>query len=135
VSETPIVPEVSGITVTRSEEYKSIFSNAYRVRIGVGDITLIFNRATHAPNITAEASVVEEQVEIVMAWPIIKMLQVHLSSLVSAIEQEIGYIPVPDAFLANPNMNPTAQREVVRSLGLSRSSATEPAATKEEDIP
>jgi hypothetical protein len=135
VPETPVIPDSPGLLITRSEEYKSVFSNIHRVRVGNGEITLIFNRISHTPNLTAEANVVEEQVEIVMAWPIIKMLQLHLSALISGIEQELGEIPIPNAFLMNPNMNPTIQREVVRSLGLSRSSTTQPGATKEEGTP
>jgi hypothetical protein len=137
VPETPIVPNVAGVTVTRSEQYRSVFSDIYRARVGIGEVSLVFSRVTHTPSITAEANVVEEQVEIVLGWPSIKMLQMHLSALVSGIEQEIGQIPVPNVFLSNsnPNINPTAQAGVIRTLGLSRSSATEPPATKEEETP
>jgi hypothetical protein len=119
VSETPNIPDPSGISVTRSDKYRTVFSNAYRVRVGIGEITLIFNRITHTPSMAAEPNVVEEQVEIVMTWQSIKMLQLHLSSLISGIEQEVGEIPIPNAFLVNPGMSPTAQREFIRSFGLS----------------
>ena len=47
------------------------------------------------------------------------MLQLHLMSLVSAIEEEVGYIPIPANFLANLEAGHDAQRNLVRSLGLS----------------
>jgi hypothetical protein len=47
------------------------------------------------------------------------MLQLHLMSLVSAIEEEVGNIPIPASFLANLGAVHDTQRNVVRSLGLS----------------
>jgi hypothetical protein len=133
VPETPNIPDPSTLSFTRSDEYKTVFSNVFRIRVGLGDITLIFSKISHAPSIGAEANVVEEQVEVVLAWPSIKMLQMHLSSLISGIEQEVGEIPVPNAFLTSPSVSLTAQREVIRSFGFSSSSATKLTATKEED--
>lgn len=129
---TSVSPDASALSVVRSDEYRTVFSDLYRVRLGNGDLTLIFSKLTHTPSISAEPDILEEQVEIVMTWSTIKMLQLHLASLIGGIEQELGSIPVPTAFLANTNLTPTAQRAVVRGFGLS---TTEAAPTNEQEPP
>src|ERR1700687_2805502 len=44
---------LGGLTVTRSDAYKAIYANAYRTRIGTGDVTIVFNKAAHTPSILA----------------------------------------------------------------------------------
>lgn len=39
----------AGLTFTRSPEYKVVYSNLFRSRVGSGDITLIFSRVTQRP--------------------------------------------------------------------------------------
>jgi hypothetical protein len=112
-----LVKQIAALSVTRSAEYRSIYSDIFRARIGSGDATLIFSRLTHSPSIAAAGNVIEEQVEVVMSWPHLKMLEHTLRNLVDAIEQEIGEIKLPAAF--NPNLE--AQRIAIRSLGLSSS--------------
>jgi hypothetical protein len=131
----PNTPDPPTVSFTRSDEYKTVFSNFFRIRVGLGEITLIFSKIAHTPGILAEPNVVEEQMEVALTWSSIKMLQLHLSSLISGIEQEVGEILIPNGFLASPSMSPAAQREIIRTFGLSKSSATKPTATKEETTP
>jgi Protein of unknown function (DUF3467) len=102
------------ITVIRSDTYKTIYSNLYRTRVGSGEMTIIFNKVTHSPSILATGNIVEEQVEIIMPWPQIKMFEQTLKSIIDAFEQEVGVIPIPTSF----QVNAEGQREAVRSLGL-----------------
>jgi hypothetical protein len=120
VAETADTSATPNLSITRSIDYKSIYSNIFKTRIGNGEITIIFSRITHAPSIApAEGNIVEEQLEIVMAWPQLKMFVLHLTGLVNAVEAELGSIPVPEAFRQSLRANPDAQRNVVRTLGLS----------------
>lgn len=113
----PPPPEIAkllaGLTFTRSSEYKVVFSNAFRTRVGTGDITLIFSRVTHTPSVAIAGTIIEEQVEIAMSWPQLKQLAMALTSIVNAIEQEVEEIQVPMAF----KIDPEAQRVVIRGLG------------------
>ena len=105
---------LGGLTVTRSDAYKAIYANAYRTRIGTGDVTIVFNKAAHTPSILAASNIIEEQTEIILAWSMAKMLAITLTSIVDAFEQEVGVIPIPTLF----QYNVEGQRQVVRSLGL-----------------
>jgi hypothetical protein len=103
------------ITTTRSADYKETYSNAFRTRIGNGDIAIIFSRLTHSPSIEAAANILEEQVEIIMTWSQLKMFEKTLRILVDALDQEVGEIPIPTGFKPNPE----GQRSVIRTLGYS----------------
>ncbi len=104
---------LAGLTFTRSPEYKVVYSNVFRTRVGGGDITLIFSRITHVPSIAVAGDVVEEQIEVVMSWQQLKQFEMALKSVVDAIEQEVGEIQVPTVF----KIDQDGQRAVVRSLG------------------
>lgn len=123
MSEAPNAPEIPPLSFTRSDEYKRIFADFFRTRLGTGEITTIVSKVTHGPNMNVEGNIIEEQIELVMTWSSVKMLQLHLMSLVSAIEEEVGYIPIPANFLANLEAGHDAQRNLVRSLGLSAATA------------
>ena len=113
---TPALPEaIAALTVTRSADYKVVYSNVYRTRIGAGELTLLFGRFAHAPNIRAEVNVLEEEVEVIMTWSQLKMLAQTLSSAIDALEQEIGEVKIPTAF----KIDLESQRAAVRSLGFS----------------
>jgi hypothetical protein len=114
LSSAAVAKAIAALTVTRSPEYRTIYSNVVRPRVGNGDITLIFSRLTHAPHILANAQIVEEQVEVVMSWIHLKMFEQTLRMLVDAIDQEVGDIPLPAGF----KLDPEAQHAVVRTLGL-----------------
>jgi hypothetical protein len=109
-----LAPPLAALTVTRSNEYRTIYSNFYRTRIGANEITMTFSRISHAPSILAPANIIEEQTEIVMGWPQLKMLAQTLREIVEAFEKEVGTIPLPLVF--RPNLE--GQRQAVRTLGL-----------------
>jgi hypothetical protein len=104
---------IANLAVTRSAEYRTIYSNVFRPRIGNGDVTLIFSKLDHAPSLAANANVLEEQVEIVMAWSQLKMLTLTLNSIVNALEQEVGEVKIPTSF----KIDLENQRAVIRTLG------------------
>jgi hypothetical protein len=108
-----IAEQLASLTFTRSPDYKTIYSNLFRTRIGNGDITIVCSRTTHTPSLRAPANVIEEQVEVVMSWPQLKMLEQMLRSLVDTLEQEIGEIQIPKAY----NTNPEGQRAAILALG------------------
>src|SRR5205814_6333060 len=108
--------------VMRSPDYRVIYADLYRPRLGNGDVTLVFSRTSHEPSVSIEATVVDEQAEIVFSWATAKLLAAHLGALMTAIEDELGEIPVP----AGITFDVQRQREAVRSLGLTRSTASKP---------
>jgi hypothetical protein len=110
---------LANISFRRAGDYKNIYSDLFKAIIGNGQLTIIFSRATHEPSATAETNIIEEQLEIVMSWPQMKMLAMHLISLVQAVEKEVGSIPIPNVFQNFIRENPQAQENIVRGLGLS----------------
>jgi hypothetical protein len=109
-----VVPILSKINVTRATDYKNIYSNIFRTRIGTSEVTLLFARQTHTPSILASADSVEEECEVTMGWPQIKMLLMTLSDVISSYEAEIGVIGIPAAFQPNT----AGWRPAVRNLGI-----------------
>jgi hypothetical protein len=111
-------PEVqallNSLTVTRSPAYRTIFSNVFRTRLGAGEVTLIFSRLAHRPSIAAAVDSIEEEVEIVMSWPQLKMFIKTLQGVVEAIDSEVGEIKVPANFQSNLDANAASQRQAVR---------------------
>jgi hypothetical protein len=101
------------LLVTPSILSSGLHVDIFRTRIGNGDVAIVFARTTHTPSLTATANVVEEQVEVVMSWPQLKMFEQMLHAIVDAIDQETGEIQIPRAFV--PNLE--AQRAAVQSLG------------------
>jgi hypothetical protein len=108
---------------TRSQEYRAIYCDIYRARLGNGDIGIVFSRTSHEPGLDVGTSVIEEQAEIVISWGLAKVLTSHLVTLVAAVEEEIGGIQTPVGL----TFSIERQRETVRSLGLTSSAATTPA--------
>jgi hypothetical protein len=105
---------IANLAITRSPDYKSVYSNLFRTRVGAGEIVVIFSRITHTPSIVAAGNVLEEQVEVIMPWPQLKMFAQTLSTIVDAIDEEVGEIPTPTAF----SVSVEGQRGAVKSLGL-----------------
>lgn len=103
----------------RAPEYRTIYTDLYRVRLGNGDVALYFSRTDHEPGIDVSTSIIKEEAEILMSWGLAKILAQHLSALVVAVEAEIGEIPMP----AGMSFSPERQRDTVQNLGLSRFSA------------
>jgi len=115
-------PTAAGITFARSADYRTIFSNITRTRIGNGEVTLIFSRVAHAPNNPAAVgSVIEDQVEIVLTWIQLKIFNDQLTAVVMAIDEEVGEIKLPMAIKTYPEV----QRTNVRSLGFPPPNKTE----------
>jgi hypothetical protein len=100
---------------TRSTEYKTVFSDVYRPRLGNGDITIVFSKIRHDPGVDVSATSAEEQLELVLPWNVAKMLSLHLSALIAAMEDVLGPIPSPTGL----RVDIEEQRQAVRSLGLS----------------
>jgi hypothetical protein len=109
-----MAPMLSTLAVTRANDYKAVYSNFYRTRIGANEVTLLFARMTHTPSIFAVANTIEEEFEVTMGWTQIKMLAMTLAEMITAFEQEVGTIPIPSSF--QPNLE--GQRQAVRALGL-----------------
>src|SRR5437763_11458240 len=90
---TPGEPPVEQLLrVTRSPEYRVVYADLYRPRLGNGDVTFVFSRTTHEPKVSIEANIVEEQVEVVVSWAVAKLLAIHLGTLMAAIEDDLGEI-------------------------------------------
>jgi hypothetical protein len=103
---------IANLTFTRAADYKTIYSNVFRTRVGNGDITIVFSRATHVPSLAVQGNIIEEQVEIVMSWQQLKMLQEGLRAPVDGIDKEVGEITLPTVFKKNIDA-----RAVIRGLG------------------
>jgi hypothetical protein len=106
------------VSFSRSSDYKSVYSNFFRTRVGNGDVTIIFSKFTHTSGVDVVGDVVEEQIEVVMAWPMLKILADQISSLVDAIELELCIIPTPQNAIVPADIQIEKQQQIVRSLGL-----------------
>lgn len=115
---------LSVLTFARSSDFKSTFADVHQIKLGTGTTNITFSKTTHPIGSAMLGNIVEEQCEIVISWEQLKMLFMNLSATVSAIEDEIGPIPVPRSF----QINQDAHRAVVRSLGLPSRKA-EPSST------
>jgi hypothetical protein len=115
MSDDRIEAAIGNVTWNRSALYRIICCHLFRTRLTAGDITLTVSTLTdQRPGDTNV--IVEDQAAISMSWAEMKMLAQQLSAIVAAIEQDIGPIPIPYAFL--PTVE--SQLPVIRSLGMSR---------------
>jgi hypothetical protein len=121
MSEVQGIPDAQDISYTRSADYKEVFVNLFKGRIGNGEAAILFSKITHTPSLAATPNVVEEQVEITMTWVQLKILSIYIGDIVQGIEDELGVIPIPATFQQGIRANPQAQRAVVKSLGLTAS--------------
>lgn len=126
-----LAPALAALTVTRSSDYKTVYCNIYRTRISATEVTIVLSRITHRPGILITGDVIEEQIEIVMAWPELKMFEKTMRSLVDAFEMEVGIIPISPTF--QPNLE--SQREAVKMLGLSTTEREVSLTSDREQIP
>lgn len=106
--------ELAALTYARSSAFRAIYSNLYRTRAGVNELTIILSKVTHAPSLNVFGNILEEEVEVAMGWPQIKMLSQTLAAIVATYEQEIGEIKIPTNFVINLE----GQRKAIRSLGI-----------------
>jgi hypothetical protein len=112
-----VAAAAASLTFTRAPDFKTIFADMVRPRIGNGSITIVFGKLSHRPSLQMEANVIEEHIEIVMTWTQFKMVMQNFSSILSAIETEIGPIPIPETFRPSDETN----RAIVRALGMTAS--------------
>jgi hypothetical protein len=105
--------------VTRANDYKAIYCNIFRTAISHGELTIVFSKLTHLPGLNVAGSIIEEQIEVALAWPHMKILAATLDSLVQAVEAEVGVIPVPKQFTETMVGAVDRQRTAIRTLGLS----------------
>jgi hypothetical protein len=106
----------AGLTFTRASDYKAIFSDFNRLRVGNGSVTITFSKQNHAPSLQAAANIIEEQAEVTMSWIQFKMMVLNFTSVLSAIETEIGPIPIPKVVKIDDERN----RKLIRGLGISQ---------------
>jgi hypothetical protein len=102
------------LTFTRAPDFKTIFSDMVRPTIGNGSINIVFSKLTHEPSMNMQTNIVEEQAQVVMTWTQFKMVMQNFSSILAAIETEVGPIPIPHAFRPSDASN----RAIVRALWL-----------------
>lgn len=128
MSDTPnaIPPEVaaamaaaasSQYVTARSAQYRIIYSNIFKSRIGPNDLALVFgilSDATGAP----VANVWQEEATIVMAWPQVKILAKFLSEVVEAAEGQLG--PIPTSELQQPKGVATIVSQQLEPLHIRR---------------
>jgi hypothetical protein len=107
----------AALVFTRTSDFKSVFSDVNRLRVGNGTVTVTFSKITHSPSVQANPNIIEEQAEVTMSWVQFKMAVLNCVSLLSAIEAEVGSIPLPKSHKINDERNRTA----VRALGMSQS--------------
>ena len=109
---TPSTFVPSQLKFERSPLYRTIYADIVRPRIGNGDITAIFGKGHHEPGFMIDATIVTEEVEVVMSWMQLKMVNMIMGAIIDALEEEIGKIVIPSNFQADPN----TYRPIIRGL-------------------
>ncbi len=109
-----VIKELAALTYVRSSAFRSVYSNLYRTRVGLNELTLILSKVNHTPSLGVFGNILEEEVEVAMGWPQIKMLSQTLAAVITAYEQEIGEIKIPTNFVISVD----AQRKAIQSLGI-----------------
>ncbi len=105
---TPNVPPTTEQSrVIRSPFFREAYGNNFRFRLSPIDFTIVFSSNTEMPGIA-----LQDEASVNMSIPAAKILTLHLSKMIAAIEHEIGAIRIPKAAV------PTEQQtqELVRSL-------------------
>jgi Protein of unknown function (DUF3467) len=105
---------LANLKVTRSGQYRTVYSNVFRTRLAIGDLTIIFSKIGHTPSVMAAGDTIEEEVEVVMSWAQAKMFSLVLQNTIEAMEKEVAEIPIPKNF----KIDPDAQRASIRAIGL-----------------
>jgi hypothetical protein len=84
--------DARGRRVLRSKDYHEVFANAWRIRLGDNDCSVIFCLES-----TDESgkSVIIDQVQVVMTPKSLKILNILLSAGIASLEKILGTIPVP----------------------------------------
>lgn len=80
--------------IVRSREFRVIYSNAFRMRVGDNDIGMVIGYATNLP--TEERPVVQDEAEIVVTPRQLKYMSRMIARAVHDIEAVIGEIALPE---------------------------------------
>lgn len=75
----------------RSPDYRRFFSNHFFLRFAPGEANITFSQLVDIPGSTSQ-DVIQEQANITMSWPQLKMLGEYISWTVQAMEHEVGPI-------------------------------------------
>lgn len=111
-----VAAALAAIEFRRSPDYRTIFSDLHRFRLGNGTVNIVFSKTAHVPGIQMNPTVFEEEVEIVVSWMQLKMITMNLAMTIHAIEQELGEISIPEGF--GPDFETAIAN--VRSLNIPR---------------
>ena len=75
----------------RSSDYRRFSSNHFFLRFAPGEANVTFSQLIDVPGSTLQ-DVIQEQANITMSWPQLKMLGEYISATVQAMEREVGPI-------------------------------------------
>src|ERR1700730_10762841 len=79
--------------IIRAKEYRTIYTNTFRVRIGDNDVGLIIGYQTQAPN---DQMLVQDEAEIVVTPRQLKFMAQMFGRVVEDIESVIGEVVLPE---------------------------------------
>jgi hypothetical protein len=105
-------PALSAVTATRvvkSPFYRDAYATSFRFRLSPIDFGITFSSNADVPG---AGIVIQDEAGVSMSLPAAKILVLHLSKMLEAVEGEIGAIRIPRASV------PTEQvmRELTRSI-------------------
>lgn len=80
--------------IVRSKDFRVIYSNAFRMRVGENDIGMVIGYATNLP--TEERPVVQDEAEIVVTPRQLKYMSRMIERAVQDIEAVFGEIALPE---------------------------------------
>ena len=99
---TPNAAPPSAFTQLRSKEFRTVYTNGIKIKLTLTDFTIGFLQQTDLPisvghpGVHASQQVLSEEVAVTMAIPTLKILALHLSKTVDALERIIGPIRIPE---------------------------------------
>ena len=86
----------AGRTVIQSKNFRLLFANTFRLRIGDNDTAITFGAETDGPAGTLQ---VVDEVQVLITPRIIKLLHFLLGSTIAELEKVTGPIPLPQQIL------------------------------------
>jgi hypothetical protein len=87
------------VVPARSSEYRSIYTNVFKTRVGVNEVATIFGYLTDQPGAPI-ANVWQEEACVIMSWSQVKTYAKFLSEIVAAAEEYLGPIPISELTVA-----------------------------------
>jgi hypothetical protein len=98
-------PPPQAMIITQSPAFRLLYSNFFRLRVAPGECMMTFATVLDVPvqplgatSITTTSqtpqltTLVQEEVAVVLPWPVLKTFVQHLNDMVRAIEKEAGTI-------------------------------------------